>query len=41
MKGKETLGRSRHRWEVNIKTSLKGTDTEGVNLIHMSQDRDP
>jgi hypothetical protein len=38
--GKIPLGRSRRRWEDNIKTDLNKTGWEGVNYIHAAQDRD-
>jgi hypothetical protein len=37
--GKRPLGRPRSRWEGNIRTVLKGTGWEGVDWIHLAQDR--
>jgi hypothetical protein len=34
------LGRPRHRWEHNIEIDLKEIGREGVDCIHLSQDRD-
>jgi hypothetical protein len=36
---KRSLGRPRHRWEDNIKTDLTEIGFEGVNWIHLAQDR--
>jgi hypothetical protein len=40
--GKKTLpsGRSRHRWQDNIKTDVKKIRCEGFDWIHLAQDRD-
>jgi len=38
--GKRPLGRSRHRWEDNIRMDLREIGWEGVNWIHVVQDRD-
>jgi hypothetical protein len=38
--GKTPLGRSRRRWEDNIKMDLKAIGWEGVEWIHLAQDRD-
>jgi hypothetical protein len=38
--GKSTLGRPNSRWKDNIKTDLKEIGYEGVDRIHMAQDRD-
>jgi hypothetical protein len=38
--GKRPLGRPRHRWEDNIRMELKETGWEGVNWVHLPQDRD-
>jgi len=35
-----TLRRSRHRWEDNIKMDLAEMGWEGVNWMHLTQDRD-
>jgi hypothetical protein len=32
--GKRTLGRSRRRWGINIKTDLQGEGCEGTNWIY-------
>jgi hypothetical protein len=37
--GKRLLGRSRYRWEDNIKIKLKGIGCEDVNWNHLAQDR--
>jgi hypothetical protein len=36
----ETLGRPTYRWEDNIRMDLREVQWEGVDLIHMAQDRD-
>jgi hypothetical protein len=33
------LGRHRHRWEGNIRVDLREIGWEGVDMIHLSQDR--
>jgi hypothetical protein len=38
--GKRPLGRPRHRWEDNIKMDLRELGWEGVNWIHLAQDKD-
>jgi hypothetical protein len=38
--GKKPLGRSRRRWEDNVKMDLTATVMEGVDWIHLAQDRD-
>jgi hypothetical protein len=38
--GRTPLGRPRNRWEHNIKTYLRKTGMEGVDWIHVAQDRD-
>jgi hypothetical protein len=38
--GKRPLGRSWRRWEDNIKTDLNEMIWEGVDWIHLAQDRD-
>jgi hypothetical protein len=38
--GKRPLGRSRRRWEDNIRMDISGTGWKGVDLIHLVQDRD-
>jgi hypothetical protein len=37
--GKSSLGRSRHRWEDNIKMDLRETRINGANWIQLAQDR--
>jgi hypothetical protein len=39
-KGKRPFGRPRRIWEDNIKMDLRGIGFEGVNWIHLAQDRD-
>jgi hypothetical protein len=39
LKGRE-LGRSRRRWEDTIRMDLREIRWEGVNWIHLAQDRD-
>jgi hypothetical protein len=36
--GAEPLGRPMRRWKGNIKTVLRETGCEGVNLIHLAYD---
>jgi hypothetical protein len=38
--GKRPLGRSRRRWEDNIKTDLRDTVWDGMDWIDLAQDRD-
>jgi hypothetical protein len=38
--GKKPLGRSRHRWDGNIKMDLRGIQWGGVERITLAQDRD-
>jgi hypothetical protein len=38
--GKVPLERYRCRWEDNIKTDFQQTEQEGVDRIHLDQDRD-
>jgi hypothetical protein len=38
--GKSPLGRRKHRWEDNIRMDLREVGWEGVELIHLDQDRD-
>jgi hypothetical protein len=38
--GKRLLKRPRHRWEDNIRTDLKEIGCEGVDWLHVAQDRD-
>jgi hypothetical protein len=35
-----SLGRPRRRWEDNIKMNLRETGWEGMDWIHLAQDRD-
>jgi hypothetical protein len=37
--GRRPLGRPRHRWEDNIRTDLTEIGWEGVDWIHLVQDR--
>jgi len=37
--GKRPLGRPRRRWEDNIRVDLKETGWEGVEWIHLAQER--
>jgi hypothetical protein len=39
-KGKRTLGRKRQKWECNIRMDLRETGWEGVDWMHLAQDRD-
>jgi hypothetical protein len=38
--GKRPLGRPRHRWEDNIKLDLREVGWEGVDWMHLVQNRD-
>ena len=38
--GKTSLGRTRHRWENNIKTDLKEVGCDARNWMDLAQDRD-
>jgi hypothetical protein len=38
--GKRPLGRLGHRWECNIKMNLRYVKWDGVDRIHLAQDRD-
>jgi len=38
--GKKPLGRSRSRWEDNIKTDFQELGCEGMNWIELALDRD-
>jgi hypothetical protein len=38
--GKRPLGRPRRRWQDNIKMDIMDIGLEGVDWIHLSQDRD-
>jgi hypothetical protein len=35
--GKRPLGKTRHRWENNIKMDLRETEYEGMGQIHLVQ----
>jgi hypothetical protein len=37
--GKRPLGITRHRWEDNIRTDVRGTGWEGVDQMHLVQDK--
>jgi hypothetical protein len=37
--GKKPLGRSRHRWEDNIKMDLREIGIDGANWIQLAEDR--
>jgi hypothetical protein len=38
--GRRPLGRPRHRWMDNIKMDLRETGWDGMDWIHLAQDRD-
>ena len=38
--GKRPLGRSRHRWDDNIKMDLQEVGCESMDWIKLAQDRD-
>jgi hypothetical protein len=38
--GKRKLGRSKHRWEDDIKMGLRERGLDGVDWIHLAQDSD-
>ena len=38
--GRRPLGRTRRRWEDNIKTELQEIDSYAVDGIYLAQDRD-
>jgi hypothetical protein len=38
--GKRPLGRPRRRWENNVRMDLNEIRCEGVDWIHVAQDRD-
>jgi hypothetical protein len=40
-RGKRLLGRSRRRWEDDIKMDLREIGIDGVNWIRLAQDKDP
>jgi hypothetical protein len=37
---KRSVGRNRHRWEDNVKMDLRVKGFCGMDLIHLSHDRD-
>jgi hypothetical protein len=39
-RGKKALGRTRHRWEDNIKAVLQEVGCEGTDWFELAQDRD-
>jgi hypothetical protein len=39
-KGKRSYGRPRRSWEYNIRRDLREIEWEGVDWIHLAQDRD-
>jgi hypothetical protein len=39
-RGKRPLGRSRHRWEDNIRMNLQEVGCGGMDWIKLAQDRD-
>jgi hypothetical protein len=39
-KGKRPLGRPRHKWKDNIRMDLTKIGWEGMDWIHLDQDRD-
>jgi len=39
LEGSRPLGRSRHRWEDNIKMDLREVGIDGANWIQLAQDR--
>jgi hypothetical protein len=40
LEGKRPLGRIKRRWENNIRIDLRETGLEGVDWMHLAQDRD-
>jgi hypothetical protein len=40
LEGKRPLGRTRWRWEDNVRMGLREIDWEGVDLIYLVEDRD-
>jgi hypothetical protein len=38
--GKRPLGRSKRRWEINNRKVLTETGSEGMDRMHLAQDRD-
>jgi hypothetical protein len=38
--GKRPLGRPKHRWKDNIRMDLREVGWEGVDWIHLAQDKD-
>ena len=39
LKERGKLGRTKRRWEDNIKMNVKDMEWEGIDWIHMAQDR--
>jgi len=39
-KGKRSLGRRKRRWEYNIRMNFREIVWEGVDWMHLAQDRD-
>jgi hypothetical protein len=40
LEGKRSLGRPRRRWEDNTRMDLRRMGLEGVDWMHLAQDRD-
>jgi hypothetical protein len=38
--GKKALGKFRHRWEDNIRMDFREMRWEGVDWVHLAQDKD-
>jgi len=38
--GKRQFGKSRRKWKASVRMDLRGTGWEGVDWIHLDQDRD-
>jgi hypothetical protein len=38
--GKRSLGRLRHRWEINFKMNVSEIEFEGVDWVNLAYDRD-
>jgi len=38
--GKSQHGKSRHRWDNNIRMDFREIEWQGINWIHVAQDRD-
>jgi hypothetical protein len=37
--GKTPHGRPKHKWQVNIKIDINGTECEGVSSIQLDEDK--